>query len=346
LSDQTRIGKAKLKKDLETMGIAKGDHVAVTLSFKSIGFVERGPDNFIDSLLEVIGPDGTLMMNTFTQVFPVYEVDPCFVFDYKSTPCVTGLVPETLRMRKEALRSKHPVCSVVAIGGKAKCLTEGHDEKASLFLPYLRLAQMGGKYLCIGLGNNLVAIRHEAQRLAGLFDVVRLFHGVQYLDEEGCTRMLVYNNAPCPRKLPDLVPKMQKAGVLTIGKIGNARSVVASADELLGYMAQKLQEDPTLTLCDDVGCLWCREAERKLNLYSSIKNPMYFQKIVVLRTFIALASNFRLRPYNYLSLGKGREMATFLEFLGNRMHLSSWLTGWFFSGFMRDLYYLFWDLFH
>jgi aminoglycoside 3-N-acetyltransferase len=345
LSDQTRIGKAKLKKDLEKMGITKGDHVAVTLSFKSIGFVENGPDNFIDSLLEVIGPDGTLMMNTFTKVLPVYEVDPHFVFDYKSTPCNTGLVPETLRMRKEALRSKHPVCSVVAIGGKAKCLTEGHDEKTCRFLPYLRLAQMGGKYLCIGLGNRLVAIRHEAQRLAGLFDVVRLFNGVQYLDEEGNTRMFVYPESPCPNKLPDLVSKMQKVGVLTIGKIGNARSVVASAGELLSYMAQRLQEDPTLTLCDNVGCLWCREAERILNLYSSIKNPMYFQKTVVLRTFIAMVNNFRLRKFNYLSFGKGRKMGAFVEFFGNRMHLPARVP-WFFSGFMRDLYYLFWDLFH
>ena len=345
MSDQTRIGKAKLKKDLEKMGLTKGDHVAVTLSFKAIGFVENGPDDLIDALLEVIGPDGTLMMNTYTKVFPVYEVDPRFVFDYKSTPCNTGLVPETLRMRKEALRSKHPACSVVAIGRKAKCLTEGHDENASRFLPYLRLGQMGGKYLCIGIGNRLVAIRHEAQRLAGLFDVVRLFNGVQYLDYKGNTRMFAYPESPCPNKLPDLVPKMQKAGVLTMGKIGNARSVVASAGELISYMAQKLREDPALTLCDDVGCLWCREVERRLKLYSAVKNPMYFQKIVLLRTFIALVNNFRLRKFNYLFFRKRGKMGAFVESLGNRMNLPSALT-WFFNGFIRDLQYLLWDLLH
>src|SRR3972149_5200118 len=163
-SEQVTIKKDRLKADLRQMGITKGAHVAVALSFKSIGFVKGKPDAFIDSLLEVIGPEGTVMMNTFTLSFPIAEINPDYVFDPESTIPYTGLIPRTLMKRKDAVRSRHPTCSVVAIGRLATYLTDGHDEHSNPFLPYERLAQVDGKLLCIGVNDRLVAFRREAQR--------------------------------------------------------------------------------------------------------------------------------------------------------------------------------------
>ena len=160
------IEKDQLKSNLRQLGITKGDHIAVTLSFKSIGFVKGGPDALIDSLLEIIGPEGTLMMNAYTLSFPIAEIDPDYIFNPETTVPYTGLVPRTLMKRKDSIRSLHPTCSIVATGKLSKYLTDGHDEHSRAFLPYERLAQIGGKYLCIGINNRLVAIRHEAQRKA------------------------------------------------------------------------------------------------------------------------------------------------------------------------------------
>lgn len=304
LNNGIEVTKDHIVSDLREIGLREGDHVAATLSFKSLGYVKGGAEEFIDSLLEVVGTNGTIMMNAFTRPpkredIPVSEImDSNYVFNYQETPTWTGLVPETLRRRKDAIRSRNPVCSVVAIGRLARHLTEDHDENSDLYAPYSKLAELDGKYLCIGLKDNpLVAIRHEAQRLAGLFDVVYRPHAVKYRDNEGNIRIYVYNMPPCARKLPELVPALLEMGVLKSGRIGFADSMISPAKDLLYAMANMLKEDPTLNLCDVTYCLWCRECERKKGLYKRIKNPKYFQRNRLVIKTIALINDVRLRKY-------------------------------------------------
>lgn len=275
--------------DLRTMGVTEGDHIAVTLSLKKVGYIDGGPNTFIDAILDVIGQNGTLMMNTYTQ-----QKSSNFVFDLHSSPAWTGLVPETMRKRPDAIRSRNPICSVAAIGKMAQYLTENH-ERTSFYVPYSRLANIDGKYLSIGLGHNLVAIRHEAQRLAGLFDVVTNSHFVQYLDAEGNAKTYVFNSPPCPTNLHVLVPILEKMNVLTFGNIGKARSIIASSKHLLDSMVDILKNNPTLTLCSKMTCLWCREIERKMKLYDKIENPTYFQKNFFVRSALAIINLMRIK---------------------------------------------------
>jgi len=195
------------------MGITKGDHVAVALSFKSIGSIENGPDTFIDSLLEVIGPEGTLMMNTFTKYSPLTSINRDNIFDPLSAIPYTGTVPITFMKRKDTLRSRHPTCSVAAQGKLSKYLTDEHDEHSQPYLPYQKLAQVNGKLLCIGIDDRLVALRHEAQRKAGLF-IVPQFMGVLYKNLEGKVNLYVWHFPPCHKRLPELVPKLERAGMI------------------------------------------------------------------------------------------------------------------------------------
>jgi aminoglycoside 3-N-acetyltransferase len=300
LSKKAGITKDRLKADLENMGILKGDHVAVALSFKSLGFVEDGPDAFIDSLLEVLGAEGTIVMNAFTMSFPLGEVRRDYVFDPMVTVPYTGLVPRTLMRRKEARRSRHPTCSVAAVGRLARYLTEGHDENSEPYLPYEKLACVGGKLLCIGLDNRLVALRHEAQRRAGLF-VVPNYHGVQYKNRDGRVCLYVWRLPPCMKRLPELVPELGSAGIIRRGMIGEASSVVGSVDELLAAMSSMLEKDPTLNLCYDFSCLSCRELERRMDLYGRIRNLRFFQKSLFVRLLLNCRNRLLLRRYSCVS---------------------------------------------
>jgi aminoglycoside N3'-acetyltransferase len=300
-SERPKITKDQIRTDLRKMGITEGDHVAVTLSFKSIGFVNGGPDAFIDALLEVVGPEGTIMMNTFTLSFPIAEIPSDYVFDPASTVPYTGLVPKTLMKRDASVRSRHPTGSVVSIGRLAEYLTKGHDEKSNAYLPYERLAQINGKYLCIGLGDRLVAIRHEAQRRAGLF-IVPFLMGVLYKNKEGVSKLFIWVHPPCPKNLHALGPIVEKKGILRRGKIGSAASIVAPASELIDAMITVLKEDPTVNLCDDIFCVRCRELERRLNLYGKIANPMFFQKSKFMRKLLSSRNNLvLLRRYSRVS---------------------------------------------
>ena len=288
------ISKSHLLIDLKKIGIKKGDHISVALSLKSIGHIIGGPKTFVEAIIETVGKNGTVMMNANTNRYRLSKIQKSKIFDPQQTPTINGLVAETFRNRQGTIRSQHPVTSVTAYGKFAKYLTENHNQNSRPFIPYSRLAQIGGKSLFIGLGNRLVSIRHEAQDLAGLLDAVKTRpRFVRYKDKKGKIGIYSCYSSPCTRQLPKMVPTLLDTQIIKIGRIGLARSVIASTKDLLYKMTEMLKKNPTLNLCDKMYCLWCRELERQKDLYDQIANPKYFQKNIVLRKIITLINEYR-----------------------------------------------------
>jgi aminoglycoside 3-N-acetyltransferase len=300
------VTKHQLIDDLKKLGIQKGDHVAVALSLKKIGYLQGGPNEFIDALAEVVGPTGTIMMNTFTHFFPLSSISTNYVFDGKTAKTYTGIVPETFRRRKGVRRSKHPMCSVAAYGKYEEFLIEAHEKSVDSYIPYSRLAEIGGKFLCIGIGHNLVALRHEAQFRAGLLNLLPFYSGVQYKTNQGEVRLFVNHFPPCVKKLSRLVPDLINFGILKSGTVGKAQAYVGWAKELINSMARVLREHPELNLCDDVLCIWCRELERKLYLFNKIESPAFFQRNAAMLKLISLFNQVRLARYRVLRLKKDK----------------------------------------
>jgi hypothetical protein len=177
-------------------------------------------------------------------------------------------------------------------------------------LPYSRLAEVNGKILCIGLGDNLVTIRHEAQYLAGLLGVVPTWRGVKFKDKDGKIKIFVCKELfGCVKKLPELVPHLRKKGIATDGKVGMANIIIAPAKESLKEMTEMLKNNPTLNLCDNIACLWCRELERRMSLFKEIKNPKYFQRSTIVIEIISIINWFRLRNYKSVDM--------LIRFIGN-----------------------------
>jgi hypothetical protein len=158
--------------------------------------------------------------------------------------------------------------------------------------------------LGIGTGNRLVAIRHEAQRKAGLFYVPFHYIGLRYKDARGETKLFVGPLFGCYRNLEEIVPKVESQGVLIRGNIGKASSILASADELIETMASIWKEDPTLTLCGDFFCLPCRDLERRMNLFRRMVNPKIFQKNLFLIKLLSLRLKLARKPFSYISLNE------------------------------------------
>jgi aminoglycoside 3-N-acetyltransferase len=293
------ITKEQLVADFKAIGINEGDTVAVTLSLKSIGYIEGGADTFIDALLETVGSHGTIMMNAYTNTFPASEIPSQYIFDPATTAPNTGIAPKTLLKRRGAIRSTHPVCSVVAIGENAKYLTQTHNEKARPYLPYTLLAQLNGKYLSIGTGNNLVAIRHEAQYHAGIPRFLR--HGVQYRNSKGEIGLFVFEHPPCEKKLPSLVPELDRRGILRHGKIGQANANLTFAYDFISNESELLRGNPALNQCGDILCLQCREIERRMNLWGCIAEPRFFQRSRLMRKALQFRNYLViLKRYNHV----------------------------------------------
>ncbi len=308
-SNNAKITKQRIIRDLKAIGVKERDHLGLGLSFKRIGYVKGGPEALIDALIEAVGPEGTIMMNAYSEFFYPAEVRLGwidYVFDPDLTKVNTGIVPETFRQHKNSIRSQHPTNSVAAVGKFAKYLTDGHDENASSYLPYSRLADINGKYLAIGIGDRLVGFRHQAQCAAGLLEVVPWRRVVKYRDADGEIKTFdLRDRGGCTKRLPELVSHLRTQGLSQDGKIGMARAVLVPAKESLEIMTNLLKNNPEKNLCDKASCLWCRELERRMNLYKKIEHHRYFQKNTLVKHFIALINWLRERDNSVVARIKG-----------------------------------------
>lgn len=122
---------------LEKLEVPVGGLVYLHTSFSRIRHLELSPDQFIDALLDYLGPAGTLTMPSFS-----WNVDSSqrpwkgyadyfngeYVFDVLNTPANIGAVPELFRHRPQVRRGLNYWWSVAACGALAEELTSGQDK--------------------------------------------------------------------------------------------------------------------------------------------------------------------------------------------------------------------------
>lgn len=164
----------RLKEDFQKLGISAGMTLLVHSSLSKIGWICGGPVTVIQVLLDVLGPDGTLMMpshtadnsdpqhwcnppvpsewfQTIRQSTPGYQSDRTPTFNM-------GKVVETFRHWPGVLRSEHPLYSVIALGPKARLITDQHYDACGEQSPLARLYDCDddGYVLLLGVpyGNN------------------------------------------------------------------------------------------------------------------------------------------------------------------------------------------------
>ena len=155
-----------LVKDLQNLGLKKGDSVVVHSSLKSMGYVEGGADTVIDALIEVVGSEGNVL-------FPALSWTPCTTtlkFDINETPSCIGYISNVFRKREGVLRSFHPTHSVCAYGKNALELTKDHrldDTPVGPNSPYRKLIGLNGKILFLGCGPRPNTFMHGVEEIGG-----------------------------------------------------------------------------------------------------------------------------------------------------------------------------------
>lgn len=287
------------------MGIKSGDHIALGMSFGSIGMVSGGPKSFIEALLDVVGPSGTVMIPTFTRNYPLFLVryHKVPVFRKEETLSYTGIIAEHIRNDSRAIRSNHPTNSFAAIGGKADYLLRDHNHHSPSYSPYSKLADINGKVLIIGLNYRFIGIRHEAQSKAGLLNCVPPYKGALYFDESDRIRIFIRRDlGGCIKRLPDMINNLREAGIITEGSIGKAKAVIVPARESLDIMTNLLERNPEHYLCESWKCLWCREIERRLKLCDKVDDKKWFHRNSFLRFPLDVYNSLRVRDIAALRL--------------------------------------------
>ncbi len=172
---------ASLSSDLRTLGLNSGDTVLVHSSASSVGFVAGGVQAVVQALLDVLGPDGTLVVPAHTpdNSDPAGWINPPVPqswwpaireqapgFDRSRTPSRwIGVIAETVRTWPGAVRSDHPQVSFAALGRRAAGVTDVHqlDDALGERSPLGAIYRLDGKVLLLGCGHDSNTSLHLAE---------------------------------------------------------------------------------------------------------------------------------------------------------------------------------------
>ena len=170
---------------VRNLGLAPGDTVMLHASVGAIGWIAGGPREVLAGILDVLGPEGTLMMCVgwdgspydITVISP--QVPPAMLELWPAyDPTTSRAVPswsvlaEHLRTWPGAKRSEHPDSSFAAVGRHADEFTQAHPLNYGMGAgsPLEKLCQRNGKVLLLGAPLSSITLLHHAEHLANVPD--------------------------------------------------------------------------------------------------------------------------------------------------------------------------------
>ncbi|MBD2568938.1 aminoglycoside N(3)-acetyltransferase [Anabaena lutea] len=182
LSPHTR---QSLATDLLNAGLTSGISVIVHSSLSSLGWVCGGSVTVVQALMDVIAPDGNLVMPTHSGDLsdPAMWENPAVpkewwsiiretmpAFDHKVTPTrEMGRIVETFRTWENVVRSSHPHVSFAGWGKDAQNIISDHSLENSLGenSPLARIYDLNAWVLLLGVGYDSCTSFHLAEYRVG-----------------------------------------------------------------------------------------------------------------------------------------------------------------------------------
>jgi aminoglycoside 3-N-acetyltransferase len=140
------INREQLVADLRALGVRRGEDLLIHCSLRLIGPVDGGAATLLAALIDVAGPQATLVVPTHTTLNSLTSrahraavagrdddelaryIADMPGFDRDRTPSQgMGALAEQLRTSPSAVRSHHPITSFSALGRRARDCTSIHD---------------------------------------------------------------------------------------------------------------------------------------------------------------------------------------------------------------------------
>jgi aminoglycoside N3'-acetyltransferase len=265
LARRLRVSKVQIVRDLEKLGVKKGDVLYVHSSLRSIGFVQGGPDTVINAMLEAVGPNGTLVLPAFSLPRSMLDVVRSGkIFNPQTTPCTIGLIPETFRKRPGVFRSIHPTHSVCAYGSKAEWITSGHHRCTTTFgegTPYWKMIALNAKVMGLGVDLAYPTFYHTFEDITDRFPLEvyeKKEYEVKVLDENQKEMVMkVRPHSPDVSKTRIDQPQgefirkyitdyLVSRNMLRLGLVGEAHCWLMTARDLLSCLKELMQQGITI----------------------------------------------------------------------------------------------------
>lgn len=180
---QSMATRASLADDFRRLGVSQCETILLHSSLRSLGWVCGGATTVVLALMDVLGPEGTLIVPAQTpdnrdpsrwdspripqELWPSVR-ESILAFDPRLSPALAmGLIAECVRTWPGARRSAHPQTSFAGVGPAAATLLERHDLDCQLGdrSPLGRLARGNARFLLLGVGWDKCTAFHFAEYL-------------------------------------------------------------------------------------------------------------------------------------------------------------------------------------
>jgi aminoglycoside 3-N-acetyltransferase len=257
------LSRSQLSGDLTAAGIRHGENLIVHSSLKKIGVTENGPATVVDALLDALGPEGNLMVPTFTYCYPSWKAEP---FHLQDTASRVGAITEYLRHRPDAVRSFHPTHSTAVIGPDAAAIIANHLQATPIgrLSPFGRMYDRNARILLLGTYQDTNSSIHLCEVMLGLpyvsisftpefdYDLAWFLNSKEHLEYHQ-----IFQVPGCSRGFRKIEPDLQAAGILQPVRVGNADCQLFEMHHLLECLCPVLEKDPIRLLCDIETCAIC-----------------------------------------------------------------------------------------
>ncbi|MFC1736268.1 aminoglycoside 3-N-acetyltransferase [Candidatus Hydrogenedentota bacterium] len=257
MEDKLIVTKSQLINETRKLGLAEGQTVMLHASVKNIGWIVGGPQTILEALLEILTPNGTLMMLASWEDNP-YDLDrwpekrrqsyleECPAFDPRYSRAdirKMGILTEYLRTWPGSIRSRHPF-GYTAVGKLADHLVK-HEQlqyRDGSGSPLEKLCEVSGKVLLLGSPTAKVTLLHHAENLAQVPNkrVDRYKMPILQNGERTWVEFEEYDTTKGIVPWPDdyfqtIVDKYINDGHGTLGAVGMAKCHLFDAESLKSY---------------------------------------------------------------------------------------------------------------
>ena len=257
-SDRARVTRSDVVAGFRATGVDVAAVVIVHSSLSSMGRVDGGAPAVVEALLEVVGPDGTLVMPTLCQKAKERRFE---VWDIHTSPSDVGLVTETFRTWPGAVRSDHATHSVAALGPLAHEITAGHatagprpgpwgDRAFGHGSPWEHLDRLNAHYAFLGVTFSVLTLGHYIQACL----VEDIMNGLDRTSADGFRAQLAGWCKPglWPTfRFADVEAPLTERGLVRYAEIGAATLRVARAAGIAREVRGLLVGDPSAWLEPD-----------------------------------------------------------------------------------------------
>ena len=172
----------------EGSGLQRGDVVLLhssmlrTFTFLKIQKVKPSPRLVIDSIIDQIGSEGTILFPLFNFDFPETKY-----FSMLTTPSQMGAITEFARLNYDGFRTGHPIYSFYVIGSDSAEFKKINNRSGyGPDSPFAKLLEMNGKIASVDLDdqNSMTMYHFVEEKLSVDYRYFKTFYG-NYENEKG-----------------------------------------------------------------------------------------------------------------------------------------------------------------